>query len=541
MPRPVRVARRAGANVARVARSALARAALPQGPGAWLVVRLTPTLDELAPPRLPWSGDGVQSLLGVLQSLEAAAVDPRLDGVVLRISGAPAGWSRLLSVRRAVERVREAGKPVAAWAESLDAGSLLVASAASRIWLPESGNVLLVGLRLDTFHLRGLLDRLDVAPEVVRIGSHKTAGERFTREAMSPEEREQLESLADDLFDELVERIAAGRGLSPAAVRERIDAGPYHARAAVEAGLVDGCLYPDEIDAELELLAPLPAPAGRGRVRLVESAVYHSLRASDPGWRPLLRGLPRFAYLVARGGIHRGSSPRGIACDRMRALLERLRENDEVRGVVLRVDSPGGDGVASDLLWRAVSLVRRDKPVVVSMGDVVASGGYYMASAADALFAEKGTVTGSIGVVGGKLNLERLYRRLGIGREGVERGARAGLLSETRGFSADERAALRDSMTALYATFLERVASGRGVEARALEGAAQGRVWSGERARSLGLVDAIGGPLEALREARRRAGLRDDQRIVVDVLPRLPQLPGLGALLRLVPGRGSLL
>lgn len=537
MPRPVDVARRTGANLARVARTALARAALPRQPGVWVVVRVGPALGELPTVRAPWSETPSQGLLSLLQTLDALAGDPRVDGVVLRISGHPAGWSRLLSLRRAVESVRAAGVPVVVWAESYDAGSLLVASAATRVWLPESGGVELVGLRLDGFYLRGLLDHLGLSPEVVRIGSYKSAGERLTREGMSPEEREQLEQLAEDLYAALIDGIAQGRGLEPDVVRGLVDRGPYHARAAVEAGLVDACHYPDELEDELARLRPVEGP-GEPAVQFVEGAVYHALRASDPGWRPLLRGLPRIAYVVARGSIHRGDGARGIACDRTRALLERVRQQEDVCGVVLRLESPGGDGVASDLLWRAVSRVRGEKPVVVSMGDVVASGGYYMASAANALFAERGTVTGSIGVVGGKMNLEGLYGRFGIGRDAVERGARAGMLSESRGFTSDERAALRDSMEALYDTFLERVASGRGVERVEIEEAAQGRVWSGDRARSLGLVDAIGGPLEALGEARRRAGLADDARVQIDVLPRRARLPMLGSLLRLLPGRG---
>jgi protease-4 len=512
---------------------------LPRRAGIWVSVSLRPSLDEIARPRVPFEGEHGPSLLEVLETLEAAAHDPRVDGVLLRLAGNLSGWSKAFSLRRAVERVRELGKPVAAYAETLGAEGLMVASAASKLWLPEAGQVFLVGLRIETLFLRRLLGHLDVEPEVVRIGSHKTAGDRFTRDHMSPEEREQLEALLDDLFEELVGGIAAGRKLAPAAVRDLVDRGPYRARAAVEAGLADACIYPDEIEAELEELCrtPATAPAAPRRVHLVDGALYHSLRASDPGWRPLLTGLPHIAYVVARGAIHRGTGSRGIACDALCGLLERIRRAEETRGVVLRLDSPGGDGMASDLLWRAVSLMRREKPVVVSMGGVVASGGYYMAAAADALLAEAATVTGSIGVVGGKVNLEGLYRRIGVAKDAIERGARAGLLSETRGFSDEEREVLRAEMTAVYDTFVDRVAQGRGISGRDIERAAQGRVWSGARALELGLVDAIGGPLEALREARRRAGLRDDERVLVDVHPRFWTLPSLRPLLRLVPGR----
>ena len=251
----------------------------------------------------------------------------------------------------------------------------------------------------------------------------------------------------------------------------------------------------------------------------------------DTGWRPLFSDLPRIAYVVARGAIGRGRGHRGIASDGYRELFEEIRRDERVRGVVLRIDSGGGDAVASDLLWRSVSLVTEEKPVVVSMGDVVASGGYYMASAADEVLAEAGTVTGSIGVVGGKVNLEGLYRRIGVAKEAIERGARAGLLSESRGFTPDERNAVRGEMAALYETFVDRVARGRGLSVDDTREVAQGRVWSGSRARQVGLVDAIGGPLEALLAARRRAGLRRDEPVLVDRHPRLPRIPGLRDLL----------
>ena len=541
MARPARIARRAGANLSRVARQLVARSVLPSAEGFWVVVRLGADLEDIALPRLPFARNESQSLLEVLDTLEAAAADPDVDGVLLRFAGSPSGWSRIHSLRRAVEQLRERGVAVAAYADSFDAASLLVASAADRIFLPESGDVMLVGLRAESLYVRGLLERLEVRPEVVRIGQYKSAAESISRDSMSPEEREQRTALLDDLFDELVEGIASGRGLSVDAVRDRIDAGPYHARAAVAAGLVDDCCYPDELEGKLEALCPEPPESRPGprRVHLVDGRVYHALRAADPGFRPLLDGLPRIAYVVARGAIHRGGDPRGIASDRFRGLLDGLGRDEEVRGVVLRVDSPGGDSTASDLLWRSVSLLTREKPVVVSMGDVAASGGYYVAAAADAVFAEKGTVTGSIGVVGGKLNLEGLMRRVGVTSEGIERGARAGMLSASRGFTSDERAAVRAEMESVYELFVERVATGRGLSPEAIDRAAHGRVFSGLRARSLGLVDAIGGPLESLREARRLAGLRDDERFLVDLHPRAGGLPRLRSLLRWLPGNAG--
>lgn len=532
---PIEILRQAGADVARVARRVLSRAVLPRRDGFWLVVQLSDSPEELRAAFSPFGQRPAPSLVELLEILDAARRDPQVDGVLLRIGGPLHGISRVLSLRRAVQAFRAAGKPVAVYAETLEAESLLLASAAAAIWLPETGNVFLVGLRLESMFLRGVLERLDLKPEVVRIGRYKSAAERLTRDTMSPENREQLEALADDLYDELVAGIADGRGLSPSKVRELIDDGPYGARAAVACGLADACLYPDEIDRALEALTPVP-PAerpGPRRVRRIDSSVYAAMRVDAAG--PLFAHVPRIAYVVASGAIGRGAGQRGIRSDRYRELFDALARDPRVRGVVLRVDSGGGDALASDLLWRAITLVTREKPVVVSMGDIVASGGYYMAAAADEVVAEPGTVTGSIGVVGGKLNVEGLYRRVGISKQGVERGARAGLLSESRGFTPDERHAVQREMAELYDTFVDRVSEGRGLTRDEIEAVAQGRIWSGARAQKLGLVDSLGGPLEALQKVRRRAGLRDGEPARIDHYPHSPKFPSLREMLRFTP------
>jgi len=522
-----------GRNVARLFRGALSRASLPRRGGVWLQLTLRAPLFETAHARL--SLEPRLGLLEVLEILEVAATDPRVDGVLVCIESGPDGFGKAQSLRRALATLVARGVPVVVYAEVLEAESLLLASAATRIYLPETGRVFLVGLRADAFYLRGLLEHLEVRPEVVRIGSHKTAGESLVRDAMSPEQREQLEALLDDQFDALVGAIAEGRGLSETQVRELIDRGPFTAPAAVERGLVDACLYPDELEERLRTLAPTPVDGGPRRVQLVDARVYHALRM-DRRLEPLTSDPPRIAYVVASGAIRRGDAGRGIGSDALAGILEGLRRDAGVRGVVLRVDSPGGDALASDLLWRSLSRVREEKPLVASMGEVAASGGYYMASAADVVLAESCTVTGSIGVVGGKLDLQGLYQRLGIGREAVERGARAGLLSEARGFTEDERGALRAEMGELYRAFLDRVARGRGLTLAAVERVAGGRVWSGVRAETHGLVDALGGPLEALARVSQLAGLPRGERARIEIHPRRTRLVDLRALLALRAG-----
>ncbi len=534
------LARRLGHNALRAVRQTAGRVAL-RDRAFWVRLRLAPPLDEQRMPALPFQRDVPPSLLDALEVLDAAAGDPQVEGVFLRLAGAPRGWAKTMSLRRAVSRVREAGKPVVAWGERLGMEDLFVASAADRLWLPPAGGLQLLGLRAESVFLRGLLEQLGVAADVVRVGGYKSAGEMLVRDALSPEAREQSEALLDDLFEEWLAAVADGRDLTREAVRGLVDRGPYGAAAAVEAGLVDACLYPDELEAELERLAPVPPDARPGprRIRVLDWPLYASLRGRDPGWRPLVGDLPRLAYVVAQGAIHGGRGLSGIGSDALRPLIERIAADPGVRGLVLRISSPGGDGLASDLLWRALRVARRDKPVVVSMGDVAASGGYYVAAAADRVLAEPVTITGSIGVVGGKIRDAGLLEKLGVSTDAVERGARAGLLSPVRALTSDERHALRSEMETLYETFLDRVAEGRGLERAVVEGAAAGRVWSGRRARDLGLVDALGGPLESLREVRRLAGLRDDERVLIDLHPRRPRLSGL-SLLRALGGERQL-
>jgi protease-4 len=526
---PLAVGRRLASNAVRLVRRGVAARAMPRQRPVWVVLRMTPEIGEQAALSGLLSREPTLGLLETLEVLESAAADPRVDGVLLRFAGTPSGWSKLHSLRRAVLEVREAGKRVVAYAETLDAPGYLLASAADRIFLPEAGQLFLVGLRAESYFFRGLLDRLDVRPEVVRMGDYKSAGEVFTRDRMSQEAREQLESLMDSWFDTLVDGIATGRNLEADAVRALIDRGPFPARAAAEQGLIDGCLYPDEVESKLaELSGETESDA---RVRSIDAAAYYALGPKMRAWLPLT-DLPRIAYVVASGAIARGPGSRGISSQGMGRLLEKLRERDSVRGVVLRIESPGGDAIASDLLWRSISRVAENKPVVASMGDVAASGGYYMAVAAHRVFAEIGTVTGSIGVVGGKLNLGGLYERIGVSKDGVERGARAGLVSDHRDFTSDERAAVKREIQGVYDIFVDRVAAGRGMSRESVEEVGGGRVWSGARARSIGLVDAVGGPLEALRAVRTRAGIDTDDAFSIDRFPRSTPLTRIAPLLR---------
>jgi protease-4 len=523
-------ARSAAASASSAARRLAGGFALPRG-RFWLRARLDGPVPEGPRAGVLPGRPATPSLVALLEGLAAAAGDPRVEGVLLRLRSGAVSLAQGLALRRALAAVRAAGKPVAVYAERLATEDLFLASAATRVFVPEAGSVAPLGLRLEAWFLRDLLDRLGLHAEVLRVGEFKSAGETLVRRGMSEAQRAQLDALLDDLYAELVEGIAEGRSLPQERVRALIDAGPYRARAAAEAGLVDRCLFPDELEGALTELAGRPGAGAE--LAWTDLPLYRALRARDPGLRAPWRDVPRVAYVVASGIVRSGGGPAGVSSDAYRALLRQLERDPGVRAVVLRIESPGGDALASDLLWRAVRQLAATKPVVASLGDVAASGGYYVACAADAIFAEGATLTGSIGVVGGRLDAGGLYQRLGVAREGVERGARAGMLSAARPLAPGERAALRADLRAVYELFLERVAAGRGTTREAVDAVARGRVWSGRRALAEGLVDALGGPLEALAEARRRCGLAEPERVRLDVLPRLPALAGLaGWLLR---------
>jgi len=518
------------ANLARFPRLVLANARLDRRAPFWLLVRLTAPLEEVPRPQV-FGTERRRSLLEVLRGLQAAARDSRVAGVLLHFAGAPRGLATAATLRRAVDELR-GSKPVWAFGDRLGIAEYWVASGAERVLLPESGSLELLGLRSERFYVRELLQRLDVRPELLRVGGFKTAGETLVREGMSAEQREQIDAFLDDVLDRFVAAVAAGRRASPREVRALLDRGPLLARTARDAGWIDSCRFPDQVEADLVEHAPRIGEqrAGELRPRVVDVSTYDSLHAADSGWAPLGRTIPRLAYIVASGAVvrRRGAPlPAAISARGLGRLLERLRGDERIVAVVLRLTSPGGDALASDLLWRSVARLRERKPVIVSMGEVAASGGYLLAAGASAIVCEATALTGSIGVLGGKLDFSGLLERLGIHPDAVERGERAGMLSPTRPFRADERGELRKHLEEVYSLFLDRVCDGRGMDRTTLEPLAQGRVWSGARALEYGLIDRIGGPREAIAEALERAGMDASDHYRLDVLPRVSPIQAL--------------
>lgn len=451
---------------------------------------------------------GRRDLRSTLRTLHRAADDPRVVGLIARVGG-PAPWPAMQELRAAVAAFAAGGKPTVAWAETFGeqpgamAGYVL-ATAFDQLWLQPGGELGLLGVGLETTFLRGALDKLGVEPQFEQRYEFKNAADRIMRTGFTDAHRTAMQRLVESVFDDAVETIARGRHLDPATVRDLVDRGPHLATAARDAGLVDRLGYRDEAMAAM-------------RARVGDRA---ALLFADR-WRPRRRLRPprrtagHVALVQVRGGIAAGRSRRTplgrtAGSDTVCASLRAAAADERARAVVLLVDSPGGSAVASDTIWREVVRLQQRKPVVVAMGAVAASGGYYIACPADRIVALPATLTGSIGVLGGKLVTGGLLERAGLTTGTVVQGRRALMFSSRRGFDEGERHSLGAAMDAVYDDFVDKVAAGRGRSRAEIEQVARGRVWTGRDALAVGLVDRIGGLRDAVALARSRAGLPDD-------------------------------
>ena len=453
---------------------------------------------------------GRPQLRPVLRALHEAAGDRRVAGLVGKIGGR-LPWAAMQELRLGVQAFAASGKPTVAWAEGLGEGSgdmtaYVLATAFDEIWLQPGGSVGLLGVAVETTFLRGALDRLGIEPQLDQRHEFKNAADRLMRTELTEAHRTALDRLAESLYSDAVEMIAAGRRIDAARVRELADTGPRTAAEAREAGLVDSLGYRDEVHAAVRRRVGPDAEllfADRWRPRSRPATLLH-------------RRAGHVALVAVHGEIVSGRSRRGpmgrqAGSDSVGAALRAAAADDRVRAVVVHVDSPGGSAVASETIWREVCRLRdTGKPVVVSMGRVAASGGYYVACPADVVVALPATLTGSIGVFGGKVVVRELLDRLGLTTGTVSHGERALMYSARRGFSDAERERLGVSLDTIYDDFVTKVAQGRHRPVDEIERVARGRVWTGRDALAVGLVDELGGLRDAVRIARSRAGLRDD-------------------------------
>lgn len=493
----------------------------------YLVLDLAGPLPEFAPSRPRWQQMlarlGVPaphiplSLSRLRRALDQIAADPRPLGVLLRLDHLEVDWATAQSLRGLLARFRASGKRVVAYTETdLDPLTYYVACAAEKIFTPPGVTWLVVGLRSEALFLKEALAAWGVEMEVVAVSPYKTAGDMFSRAAMTDEQREMLTWILDEVYAQLVRGIAAGRGLSEEQARAAIDQAPFLAADAHAAGLLDGVCYLDEARPHL----PLPEGAAPG-------AEPPALTPMSKVARLLVRPVRWYsgkavAVVSVEGLIVPGESQRapvplpvvGGAQAGAETIVQQLRgveQDDDLAALVLHVDSRGGSALASDLIWREVERIRRKKPVVVFMGDTAASGGYYVSATADWIVAQPLTVTGSIGVIYMKPVLKGLFERVRVNPEAVTRGAHAGLYAPEVPFDASLRPLVEKLTADLYAQFKEKVQAGRELDPEALEAVAGGRVWLGVQAHARGLVDELGDFETALAKARELAKLPTDR------------------------------
>ncbi len=463
-------------------------------------------------------GEGVV-VRDVVEALEKAGDDARVKGLVARIGVAQAGMAQVQELRDAVKAFRAKGKWAVAWAETYGEfgpgnGAYYLATAFDQIYLLPSGDVGLTGLMYETPFLRGTLEKLGVTPRMDHRKEYKNAMNTFTERAYTDAHREALAKVMGSQFSQMVRGVAEARKLTETQVRGVFDRGPYLGQEAVKAGLVDGLAYRDEV-------------YDRVAARAGGSPSYLRLgKYLDRAGRPHEKG-ETIALIFGVGGVQRGRSgydpvfgEASMGADTVAAAFRKAIDDDDVKAIVFRVDSPGGSYVASDVIWRETVRARKaGKPVIVSMGDVAGSGGYFVAMAADKIVAQPGTITGSIGVLGGKMLTSGMWEKIGLSWDEVHTSANARMFTGTHDYSPEEWARFQAWLDRVYEDFTSKVAEGRRIPKEKVLEIAKGRIWTGEDAKGIGLVDEVGGYPVALRLARAAAKLSPDAAINLRVFP----------------------
>lgn len=439
-------------------------------------------------------------------SIRAAATDSRIRGIALMPRGMGIGWAKADELRSALIEFRKSGKPVIAWLRSPSARDYYLATAADKIYLAEEDFLNLKGIAAELTFFKGTLDKVGVDVQIEHAGKYKDAGDMFSRTSATPETREVINSMLDRIYGTLVQGIADGRKKTPDEVRALIDQGPFLAENAKQAGLIDGLLYEDQLMEELKRRNGNTDVKKLGYRSYISEAMARSAKGTTVA---LIAG----GGAIGRGGSGGFGDEEAILSEDFVKLLRQAREDNNVRGAIVRIDSPGGDALASDDILREMKLLSKKKPVVISMSDVAASGGYYIAATGDPIVAYPNTITGSIGVIYGKPNLKPFYDKIGLTKEIFSRGRYAAIESTYGPMSDAARAKLREGIDATYQGFLQRVAEARRMKPEQVEPVAQGRAWLGSQGRERNLVDELGGFDKAIEVFRTKAKLGKDENI----------------------------
>jgi len=487
------------------------------------------TLNDDIPEYVPF--DGLSQVLGgrkltmrdYVEALRLARDDSRISGLLVAIDGPGVGSARLQELRDAIVDFQKGGaKWAVAYLETAGEFSpgnrdYYLATACGSIWLSPPGDINLTGLRAEVSFVRGTLDKLGIVPDFDHIGKYKNAMNTITDTAMNDAYRESLDALVRSVYGQVRKGMAAGRKMSEEQMTSLIDSGPHIGPKALEEKLVDSLGYRDELEEQLK------AKNG-GSLPLIKVGRY--LKAG----RYYDRG-PKIALIYGLGGVSRGESDVNpltgettMGSDTIAAAIKRAREDPSIKAIVFRVDSPGGSYIASDVIYHEVMLTKGKKPVVVSMGDLAGSGGYFVAMGADTIVAEPSTITASIGVLAGKLVTTGFWSKVGITFDAVQRGAHATFFSTSSKYTPEERAIFESWLDRIYKDFVTKAAKGRNKTFDQIHAVAQGRIWSGEDALRLGLVDQLGGLTTAVRRALEMAGDNPDGRAQLVVMPETKSL-----------------
>ena len=481
---------------------------------AALVLNLEGAVPEQAPVDVAIPYFQRQPPLTVLDTwklLRRAAGDTRVKALVLEPRGLDAGWAKLEELRAEVVAFKQSGKPVYAYLRNAGTREYYLATAADKIYMAPEDELDVKGIRAELMYLKGTLDKLGVSMEFEHVGKYKDAPDTYTRTSPSPETLETTNQILDQYYGNLVQVMAEGRKLPPGAVRGVIDQGPFIGKSALDSGLVDGLIFEDDMLAQLNTQL-------KTDLKKIGARSYSRAAVADPS------GRARIAYVTGDGEITRGDPgenvpDNGITAFGMVKLLRQVADDASIKGVIVRVDSPGGDGIASDDILHEMKLLSKKKPVLISMSDLAASGGYFIAMTGDPVLAYSNTLTGSIGVFFGKINLSGLYDKIGLKKELLTRGHFAAIDSENKPLTPEEKDKVQKEIQVFYRGFVERVSEARKRPYDQVEPLAQGRVWLGAQAKMNGLVDEIGGLDRAVEMIKQRTNIPASEQVTLVTYP----------------------
>ena len=441
-----------------------------------------------------------------------ASSAPSIKGILLKIRELNIGLARGEAIRRGILELREKGKKVFVYLENPGNIEYMIGSAGDIVFIPPWSLLNLIGLKAEVTFLKDALDKIGIEAQIKGLGEYKSAAETFTRKSMSEPHRNMIDSIMDDLYIQFVKRISQARGIDEEKTKCLIDSGPFTPEEALKFGLVDGLGYESDFEKKINetLGYQLKKIQAKSFIRFINvKEIFRFIKEKikrDAGIIALISD----SGMVTLGESKGSGGTKTLGSQTLLKVLRKVEGDKNIKAIVLRISSPGGSGIASDIISNQLKIISEKKPVIVSMSDVAASGGYLIAIGARKIVAEPLTLTGSIGIISGKFIIKDFLAKLGVTKEAVKRGTRALMFSSYRGFTEDEEEKLNQIMKSFYEDFIKKVAMARGMDFKAAEGLARGRVWTGRQAKDNGLIDELGGIKESIQIAKKEAGIPDD-------------------------------